>query len=131
MKIKKNSQFEFIKLAAYEGDFLESVNKILDKYLLNDRKIPMNSLNKLLINLSDFFSSEGFPFVEINITYSEVKDSKTIEGSLKIISNEPRKIDGYIVKGYEKFPKKFIDKFLGVKIEKNLILKNLKTQLTI
>ena len=126
VKIKKNSQFEFIKLAAYEGDFSESVSKILDKYLLNDRKIPLDSLNELLINLSEFFSSEGFPFVEINITYSEVKDSKTIEGSLKIISNEPRKIDGYIVKGYEKFPKKFIDKFLGVKIGEKLDIKKLK-----
>ena len=126
MKIKKFSQFEFIKLAAYEGDFLERVNKILDKYLLKDRRIPLNSLNELLINLSDFFIGEGFPFVEINITYSEVKDSKTILGNLEIVSNEPRKIDGYIVKGYEKFPKKFIDKFLGVKIVEKLDIKKLK-----
>ena len=126
VKIKKNSQFEFIKLSPYEGDFLESVNKILDNYLLEDRKIPMNSLNGLLINLSDFFSSKGFPFVEININYTEIEDSKTMVGSLEIISNEPRKIDGYVLKGYEKFPKKFIDKFLGVKIGDKLDIKKLK-----
>ena len=126
VKIKKNSQFEFIKLSPYKGDFLESVNKILDNYLLKDRKIPMNSLNGLLINLSDFFSSEGFPFVEININYTEIEDSKTMVGSLEIISNEPRKIDGYVLKGYEKFPKKFIDKFLGVKIGDKLNIKKLK-----
>ena len=126
VKIKKNSQFEFIKLSPYKGDFLESVNKILDNYLLEDRKIPMNSLNGLLINLSDFFSSKGFPFVEININYTEIEDSKTMVGSLEIISNEPRKIDGYVLKGYEKFPKKFIDKFLGVKIGDKLDIKKLK-----
>ena len=126
VKIKKNSQFEFIKLSPYKGDFLESVNKILDNYLLEDRKIPMNSLNGLLINLSDFFSSKGFPFVEININYTEIEDSKTMVGSLEIISNEPRKIDGYVLKGYEKFPKKFIDKFLGVKIGDKLNIKKLK-----
>ena len=126
VKIKKNSQFEFIKLSPYKGDFLESVNKILDNYLLKDRKIPMNSLNGLLINLSDFFSSKGFPFVEININYTEIEDSKTMVGSLEIISNEPRKIDGYVLKGYEKFPKKFIDKFLGVKIGDKLNIKKLK-----
>ena len=126
VKIKKNSQFEFIKLSPYKGDFLESINKILDNYLLKDRKIPMNSLNGLLINLSDFFSSKGFPFVEININYTEIEDSKTMVGSLEIISNEPRKIDGYVLKGYEKFPKKFIDKFLGVKIGDKLNIKKLK-----
>ena len=126
VKIKKNSQFEFIKLSPYKGDFLESVNKILDNYLLKDRKIPMNSLNGLLLNLSDFFSSKGFPFVEININYTEIEDSKTMVGSLEIISNEPRKIDGYVLKGYEKFPKKFIDKFLGVKIGDKLNIKKLK-----
>jgi len=126
VKIKKNSQFEFIKFAAYEGDFLERVNKILDKYLLEDRRIPLNSLNELLINLSDFFSGEGFPFVKINITYSEIKNLKTILGNLEIVSNEPRKIDDYIVKGYEKFPEKFIDKFLGVKIGEKLDVKKLK-----
>ena len=126
VKIKKNSQFEFIKLSPYKGDFLESVNKILDNYLLEDRKIPMNSLNGLLINLSDFFYSKGFPFVEININYTEIEDSKTMVGRLEIISNEPRKIDGYVLKGYEKFPKKFIDKFLGVKIGDKLNIKKLK-----
>ena len=126
VKIKKYSQFEFIKLAPYEGDFLESVNKILDKYLIKDEKIPLNSLNELSINLSEFFSSIGFPFVEINITYSEIKDSKTILGNLEIVSNEPRKIDGYVVKGYEKFPKKFIDKFLGVKIGEKLDIEKVK-----
>ena len=126
VKIKKNSQFEFIKLSPYEGDFLESVNKILGNYLLEDRKLPMNSLNGLLINLSDFISTKGFPFVEINITYSEIEDSKTIEGSLEIIANEPRKIDGYVLKGYEQFPKKFIDKFLEVKIGDKLNIKKLK-----
>ena len=126
VKIKKNSQFEFIKLSPYKGDFLESVNKILDNYLLEDRKIPMNSLNGLLINLSDFFFSKGFPFVEININYTEIEDSKTMVGSLEIISNEPRKIDGYVLKGYEKFPKKFIDKFLGVEIGDKLDIKKLK-----
>ena len=126
VKIKKNSQFEFIKLSPYKGDFLESVNKMLDNYLLEDRKIPMNSLNGLFINLSDFFSSKGFPFVEININYTEIEDSKTMVGSLEIISNEPRKIDGYVLKGYEKFPKKFIDKFLGVKIGDKLDIKKLK-----
>ena len=86
----------------------------------------MNSLDELLKNLSDFFSSEGFPFVEINISYSEIKDSKTIVGNMEIISNESRKIDGFVVKGYEKFPKKFIDKFLGLKIGEKLDIKKLK-----
>ncbi len=126
VKIKKYSQFEFVKLAPYEGNFLESVNKLLDKYLTKDKKIPLNSLNEIITKLSDFFSSMGFPFVEINITYSKIIDSKTISGNLEIIPNEVRKIDGYIVKGYEKFPIKFIERLLEFRIGDKLDVKKLK-----
>tara|TARA_Y100000991_G_scaffold141617_1_gene106843 strand:+ start:218 stop:1858 length:1641 start_codon:yes stop_codon:yes gene_type:complete len=126
VKIKKYSQFEFVKLAPYEGNFLESVNKLLDKYLIKDKKIPLNSLNEIITKLSDFFSSMGFPFVEINITYSKIIDSKTISGNLEIIPNEVRKIDGYIVKGYEKFPVKFIERLLEFRIGDKLDVKKLK-----
>ena len=126
VKIKKYSQFKFIKLDPYEGYSLESVNKILGKYILNEKKIQLNSLNELLLDLSDFFSSQGFPFAEINITYSKIIDSKTILGKLEIKSNEVKKIDGYIFKGYEKFPKKFIEKFLRIKIGEKLDIKKLK-----
>ena len=97
--------------------------------LLEDRKIPMNSLNGLLINLSDFTPVKDF-LLEININYTEIEDSKTMVGSLEIISNEPRKIDGYVLKDLEKFPKKFIDKFLESNRDK-LNIKNLKTHLII
>ena len=126
VKIKKYSQFEFIKLAPYKGNFIEGVNKVLDKYLLKDRTIPLNSLNEIIIKLSDFFSGEGFPFVEIKIRYSNIIDAKIILGNLEIISNEAREIDDYIVKGYEKFPKKFVEKFLGFRIGEKLDIKKLK-----
>ena len=126
VKIKKYSQFEFIKLAPYEGNFSENVNKLLDEYLLKDRTIPLNSLNEIIIKLSDFFSGEGFPFVEIKIRYSNIIDAKIILGNLEIISNEAREIDDYIVKGYEKFPKKFVEKFLGIRIGEKLDIKKLK-----
>jgi hemolysin activation/secretion protein len=127
VKIKKYSKFEFIKLAPYKGNFLESVNKLLDKYLVKDKKIALSSLDEIITKLSDFFSSKGFPFVEIKITYSKIIDSKSILGNIEIISNEARKIDGYIVKGYEKFPKKFIERFLEFKIGEKLDVKKLKS----
>tara|TARA_B100001057_G_scaffold18575_1_gene17148 strand:- start:145 stop:1785 length:1641 start_codon:yes stop_codon:yes gene_type:complete len=127
VKIKKYSKFEFIKLAPYKGNFLESVNKLLDKYLFEDKKIPLSSLDEIITKLSDFFSSKGFPFVEIKITYSKIIDSKSILGNIEIISNKARKIDGYIVKGYEKFPKKFIERFLEFKIGEKLDVKKLKS----
>ena len=83
-------------------------------------------MNGLLKNISDFFSSQGFPFAEINVTYSKIINSKTILGKLKIKSNAVRKIDSYIFKGYEKFPKKFIEKFLRIKIGEKLDIKKLK-----
>ncbi len=126
VKIKKYSQFEFIKLAPYEGNLSENINKILDEYSLKDRSIPLNSLNEIIIKLSDFFSSKGFPFAEINIRYLSIKDAKTISGNLEIISSEAREIDEYIVKGYEKFPKKFVEKFLGFRIGEKLDIKKLK-----
>ena len=127
VKIKKYSKFEFIKLAPYDGNFLESVNKLLDKHLDKDKKIPLSSLEEITTKLSDFFSSKGFPFVEIKITYSKIIDSKSILGNIEIISNEARKIDGYIVKGYEKFPKKFVERFLEFKIGEKLDVKKLKS----
>ena len=127
VKIKKYSKFEFIKLAPYDGNFLESVNKLLDKHLDKDKKIPLSSLDEITTKLSDFFSSKGFPFVEIKITYSKIIDSKSILGNIEIISNEARKIDGYIVKGYEKFPKKFVERFLEFKIGEKLDVKKLKS----
>ena len=126
VKIKKYSQFEFIKLAPYEGNLSENINKILDEYSLKDRSIPLNSLNEIIIKLSDFFSGEGFPFVEIKIRYLNTKDVKTIFGNLEIILNEAREIDEYIIKGYEKFPKKFVEKILGFRIGEKLDIKKLK-----
>ena len=126
IKINKNSNFEFIKLEKYQQYFLEDVNKKLEKYFVGERKIKLSSLDELITDLSDLFSTQGYPFAEISISYSNIIDSQTILGNLVINNNQLRKIDGYIFKGYEKFPKKFVENFLGIRIGENLDVKNLE-----
>tara|TARA_S200000501_G_scaffold301701_1_gene289015 strand:+ start:1087 stop:2730 length:1644 start_codon:yes stop_codon:yes gene_type:complete len=126
VKINKNSKFEFIKLEKYQQYFLDEVNKKLEKYFVGDRKIKLSLLDVLINDLSNLFSTQGYPFAEISVSYSNIIDSNTISGNLEIDKNQLRKIDGYIFKGYDKFPKKFVENFLGIKIGENLDVKNLE-----
>ncbi len=126
VKINKNSKFEFIKLEKYQQYFLDEVNKKLEKYFVGDRKIKLSLLDELINDLTNLFSTQGYPFAEISISYSNIIDSNTISGFLEIEKNQLRKIDGYIFKGYDKFPKKFVENFLGIKKGENLNVKNLE-----
>ena len=126
IKINKNSKFEFIKLEKYEQYFLDDVNKKLEKYFVGDRKIKLSLLDELVNDLLDLFSTQGYPFAEISVSYSNIIDSKTISGNIEIDKNQFRKIDGYVFKGYEKFPKKFVENFLEIKIGENLDVKKLE-----
>ena len=97
--------------------------------LANASKIYSETLKK-----QKFVSEARSSFFQLNRNLSlqtwptndNIINSKTILGKLKIKSNAVRKIDSYIFKGYEKFPKKFVEKFLRIKIGEKLDIKKLK-----
>ncbi|NRA92758.1 MAG: hypothetical protein HRU26_08755 [Psychroserpens sp.] len=100
---------------------------------LNDQgntfTIPIETLESTLENINAEIANRGKPFSSlrlINITKASTTD---LAAELEISQPISRTIDKIIIKGYEKFPKSFIKRYLKIKVgqEFNLTQINEKT----
>lgn len=98
-------------------------------------KIPIQYADAALLKLSKMKAEKGDPFSRIQLSEIEKKDNSTLKAYLNYTATSQRKIDGVVIKGYEKFPKSFIKYYAGIKkgkvfnqkkiIEQNNTLNNL------
>ena len=97
-------------------------NKVEDDYF----EVEIRNLEQTLKTLSKEIAEQGDPFSSLKL--NNIKQSgKNLNASLFISKNENlRSIDSIIIKGYEKFPKSFIKRYLKIKTNQPFNLSKIK-----
>ena len=96
-----------------DKEILKGVSDLVnDQYFI----IPIERIEQALFHINSKISEKGFPFNTIKLSDIEIKDNNTIHSKLVSSSkSDKRTIDNIIIKGYEKFPKSYLKRFLKIK----------------
>ena len=90
----------------------------IDNLKNNTFEVPYLALEKLLIKYNKIISETGQPFSSLQLSDVKQKNNTTLSANLTITTQEKnRQLDKIIIKGYDKFPKSYLKRFL--KIQKN------------
>ncbi len=109
-----------------------SVNDSLSKILKTEKIFITKNLDSLKKVLNKNFVDQGFTFNRIKTKYQGIEnDIPNVE--ISVLKGDPRTIDGFVVKDYEKVPKRFVKnlekEFKGKKYDqKNLEAINQRLQ---
>ncbi|MEO1030912.1 MAG: POTRA domain-containing protein [Bacteroidota bacterium] len=110
-------------------------DSIFDTELLNfidhttrDRafELGITQLEPSLNVLNSKLAEQGDPFSTLQLVNISKQNPHLITADLKIVSNQKRRIDKIIVKGYEKFPQSYIKRFLKLRTGKTFNLNAIK-----
>ncbi|MFP4847202.1 POTRA domain-containing protein [Winogradskyella sp. PE311] len=111
----------------YNDNFnLELLNFITHKKGKNFFELDISQLENSLNSLNSMIAEQGDPFSSLQLINISKLNSDFISADLKITANQKRRIDKIIVKGYEKFPKSYIKRFMKLKTEKSFNLNAIK-----
>ncbi|WP_091423852.1 POTRA domain-containing protein [Formosa sp. Hel1_31_208] len=99
--------------------FLEKDNQLI---------IPMAHVENTLQGINSEIANRGNPFNTLVLTNIKKINGKKLSGSLSISKLKPRTIDKLIIKGYEKFPKSFIKRYLKIKTGQAFSLDKIKAK---
>jgi outer membrane protein assembly factor BamA len=101
-------------------NFIESIKG--DKFF----ELDISQLESALNELNSKIAEQGDPFSTLQLVNISKLNSNLIAADLKIVNNQKRRIDKIIVKGYEKFPKSYIKRFLKLRTGKSFNLNGIK-----
>lgn len=114
----------------YTTDFDTSLLDFIDHTKSDTSfEVSITALENNLKTLNTLIAEQGDPFSSLQLINIKKRTSKLISAQLKIISNQKRRIDKIVVKGYEKFPKTYIRRFLNLKIGKSFNLNDIKKKI--
>lgn len=88
--------------------------------------IPIEAIESTLQSINSEIANRGNPFSSLIVKNIKKLDNKTLSGSLSVSDPKSRTIDKLILKGYEKFPKSFITRYLKIKTGQSFSLETIK-----
>ncbi|MBV7270068.1 POTRA domain-containing protein [Winogradskyella luteola] len=107
----------------YDSTFnAELLNFVNHKKGDNFFELDIIELESSLNELNSKIAEQGDPFSSLQLTNISKLNSDLISADLKITNNQKRRIDKIIVKGYEKFPKSYVKRFLKLRTGKSFNL---------
>ena len=89
-------------------------------------ELKITELETYLKSLNFRIAEQGDPFSTLQLINITKLTPELLSADLKIVSNEKRRIDKIIIKGYEKFPKSYLKHFMKLKTEKSFNLNAIK-----
>ncbi|WP_299519333.1 POTRA domain-containing protein [Winogradskyella sp.] len=89
-------------------------------------ELDIAQLESSLNELNSKVAEQGDPFSTLQLVNISKMTYDLISADLKIVSNQKRRIDKIIVKGYEKFPQSYIKRFMKLRTGKTLNLNDIK-----
>ncbi|ARV09196.1 hypothetical protein BTO05_05910 [Winogradskyella sp. PC-19] len=95
---------------------------------LNYFEVDIKNLETTLDLLNKRIAEQGDPFSILKLQNIRKENKDLISANLNIETNQKRRIDKIIVKGYEKFPKSFIKRFLKLKPGQSFSLEGIKSK---
>jgi outer membrane protein assembly factor BamA len=113
----------------YDLDFnTELLNFIDHNKGDNFFELKVTALESSLNELNSKIAEQGDPFSTLQLINISKLNTDLISADLKIVSNQKRRIDKIIVKGYEKFPQSYIKRFLKLRTGKSFNLNAIKNK---
>ena len=100
----------------YSNEFINEniLKKITSNYTSSYFEIPIDTVENSLNFIVDYFENKGASFTTASLSdFSQHKDK--LIASLQLNISEERKINAIVIKGYKKFPKKYLTHYLGLK----------------
>ncbi|MFT4646058.1 MAG: hypothetical protein ACI8ZX_002482 [Planctomycetota bacterium] len=87
----------------------------LKKYNFKDNqiKLPINQLKQILTEISTQQEIKGAAFSKVQLQNFKIKN-KTLFAEIHFTSSKKRTVDKVIFKGYEKFPKSFVQNYFNI-----------------
>lgn len=138
--IKDNDSLFIAKIhlnRRYNTIYIYYPNEHLDKSILNEVsdnvtseyfEVPISRSNEVINFLNKKESENGKPFISFQIKDIIKRNNKTLQGNLVINSSNRRMINKIIIKGYEKFPKSFLKRYLRINPNQELNLNEIKAK---
>ena len=90
--------------------------------------IPMSFVESTLEFINTAIANQGNPFSSLIISDIKKLNNKQLKGTLSISEMKSRTIDKVILKGYEKFPKSFLKRYLKIKKGQEFNLEEIKSK---
>ncbi|MBC3847626.1 hypothetical protein H8K90_14610 [Winogradskyella echinorum] len=111
----------------YDSNFNEDLLDFINHYN-NDSyfELDISQLESSLNTLNSKIAEQGDPFSTLQLVNISKVNSNLITADLNVKNNQKRRIDKIIVKGYEKFPKSYVKRFLKLKTGKSFNLNAIK-----
>lgn len=91
-------------------------------------EIRTGNLEAVLGILNKTIAEQGDPFSTLKLINIKKESAELLSGDLIISKNQKRRIDKIVVKGYEKFPKSYIKRFLKLKNGQSFNLEAIKNK---
>lgn len=139
IKSLKKENDTLYKATLYTGTKINRIriffNSDFDKTLLDYSKakvesnyfeVPIENLENTLKQLNKLLAEQGDPFSTLQLQNIRKSELDLIYADLFTKTNQKRRIDKIIVKGYEKFPKSYIKRFLKLKTGQSFNLEEIK-----
>ncbi|WP_190246286.1 BamA/TamA family outer membrane protein [Gelidibacter gilvus] len=99
----------------FDRSFNPKIIKLISNTITDDYfEVEVNSLEASLKTLNAEIANTGDPFSTLQLTNIK-KEEGVLYADLKIVEQQQRTIDTIIVKGYEKFPKSYVKRYLKIK----------------
>ncbi len=90
--------------------------------------VPIEKAETTLQYINTQIANKGNPFSSIILTNIQKIGNNQLSGSLNVSKAKSRTIDKLILKGYEKFPKSFIKRYLKIKSNQVFSLEKIKAK---
>ena len=117
VEMSLNRKFNSIHIY-YDTTLIERpiLNQI-SKHVFNDYfELSFSEVENALSFINSKISEEGRPFSKLQLENVSIKNETTLKAQLNIESSEEkRKINNVIIKGYEKFPRSYLKHYLKIK----------------
>lgn len=111
----------------YEDNFNNELLNFITKNSGKDYfEIAISEVENTLNTLNYKIAEQGDPFSTLHLVNITKEDLDLITAELKVVTNQKRRIDKVIIKGYEKFPKSYIKRFLKLKKGETFNLNEIK-----
>lgn len=128
IQFQLKNKYESIGISYDSSKIKKSIiNSVSEESFKNYFTIPLYNLEETLQLINVKIASDGFPFSKIRLSTIKIKNESTLTARL-IVSEKKRKrsLDNIVIKGYEKFPKSYLKRFLKIKPEKVFNLEEIK-----
>ena len=88
----------------------------------------LTNVESLMRQLTNTLNNSGYPFASVSLEDIGRVENNQLQANLKIITKQPRVINSIKIKGYEDFPRSFINYFLDIKKNDLFILKEVQSK---